>query len=311
MIQKRITAATILFSAATVFAQSNEQAPSTVVESDAPAMHTIDALPAGQIKRLEALVIEVTGSVRWRDTEDAAFKALKVNDIVPPGAEIRTALRSGVKLRIGHNATVDIHSVSRIVIPEMIQEGDTLRTRAAVRRGRADFKVDKVGLVNDFQVITPSTTLAVRGTWFAVAHGGLLGTTIEMFDPGEISAAEVRYFAHMQRSIMVNAGQWTAERTPDPVSNSIFDTFSPPPDQSSQTGNQGGSTADARRASKQLAFEDQRKTEYNADSAARTQVGLGVVPEDPRRRKGGSREPVLTGEIPPGFFGGSGGGGGN
>jgi hypothetical protein len=303
----RTTAVLVLVAAQALSAQSTEPETTTIIESETTASQTVDALPVGESKPLEALVIEVRGSVRWRAVEDDPFKTLELNDIVAPGAEIRTALRSGAKLRIGHNATVDIHSVSRIVIPEMIQQGDTLRTRAVVRRGRADFKVDKVGLVNDFQVITPSTTLAVRGTWFAVAHGGLLGTTIEMFDPGEISSAEIRYFARMQRSFTVNAGQRSNERSPDPVANGIFDTFSPPPDQPAQSDRNRGSTANARRVSNQLNFEDFRKNEYGASSAARTQVGLGVTPEDPRRREGGSRQPSPIADLPPGLFGGSSG----
>lgn len=308
MIQQMTCALMGLCVSGAVLAQSGEGQASTIEQSeDAPAKQ-VEALAAGETKVLEAVVIEVEGSVRWRATEDEEFRALEVDDIVQPGAEIRTALRSGAKIRVGHNATVDIHSVSRVVIPQIVQDGDTLRTRAAVRRGRADFKVDKVGLVNDFQVITPSTTLAVRGTWFSIAHGGLLGTTIEMFDPGEISAAEVRYFTRMQRSVVVTAGQRTGERAPDPVANAMFDTFSPPPDEAT-AGNQEqtrAGAANARRDKTQLAFDTQRATEYAADSAARTQVGLGVTPEDPRRRKGGSFEPNIFPDLPPGLSGGSG-----
>ncbi|MHC4142667.1 MAG: FecR family protein, partial [Planctomycetota bacterium] len=109
-------------------------------------------------QKLRALVIGVKGRAQWRQSEEESWRAAKVNDILRPGADIRTGLRSSVALRVGKNATVLVDRATRLSLPVILQDGQTLRTRAAVRRGRADFKVDSkvelIGLVNDFEVLT-------------------------------------------------------------------------------------------------------------------------------------------------------------
>jgi hypothetical protein len=113
-------------------------------------------------QKLRALVIGVKGRAQWRQSEEESWRAAKVNDILRPGADIRTGLRSSVALRVGKNATVLVDRATRLSLPVILQDGQTLRTRAAVRRGRADFKVDSkvelIGLVNDFEGLTPTTT---------------------------------------------------------------------------------------------------------------------------------------------------------
>lgn len=270
----------------------------------------VEALPAGQRKVLRALCIETEGTVRWRPEGAEDWRTLNVDDVLGAGAEISTALRSSAKLRIGLNATVDVHSITRVTLPELVQDGDVLRTRVVVRRGRADFKVDKVGLENDFSVVTPSTTLAVRGTFFSVRHGGLFGTVVNMFDPDELSAAEVRYFTRNQLAIMVRNGQTTTERVSSPVANALYDTIGPPPDISLNP--------DDTQSQRQIR-QDRRDVETEGREATRTlsklqdsfraQVRVGVRPDGEAFRRvrstvGGGR---FNGSlIPPGLLGGSG-----
>jgi len=277
---------------------------SALAETRQPEGETVAALPEGQVQTLQALVISIEGTAQWRPNEDEAFRPLAENDILDAGAEIRTALRSMVTLRVGHNATIDIHSVSRVRLPEMLQDGETLRTRTVVHSGQADVKVDAVGLTNDFQVLTPSTTLAVRGTYFSVRYGGLFGTQINMFDPDHISAAEIKYFTRKQRAVRVANGQTSKESLPSPVMNALFKTISPPPvteavvepDQAQPQVYQAQST--------EKKVGEERMVDYDKNIAARTQGALGIAYEDASRRPPG----LGAGDdrFPPGIFGGSG-----
>ena len=47
-------------------------------------------------------------------------------------------------------------------IPSEVPDKDIV-TKVNVNSGVANFKVDKIGLSNDFKTVTPSITLAVRG----------------------------------------------------------------------------------------------------------------------------------------------------
>jgi hypothetical protein len=147
--------------------------------------------PAGE--PLRAVFIDVSGKVQWRANESAPWQEAKINDVVAAGVEVRTGLRSHAALRVGRNATALLDAGTLFQLPTIAQDGETLRTSAAVKHGRADFKVDKVGLSNDFKVVTPSTTLAVRGTEFAVASGALKQVEVLGARRNAINAIELKY----------------------------------------------------------------------------------------------------------------------
>jgi len=161
---------------------------SAVPTQDAPAA----AAPAGAQEPLRATFIDVVGKVQWRPAADAPWQEAKVNDVVDAGVEIRTGLRSRTAIRM-RNATVLVDAGTLFQLPQAVKDGDVLRTTAAVKHGRADFKVDKVGLSNDFKVVTPSTTLAVRGTGFAVATGALKQVEVIGARRNAINAIELKY----------------------------------------------------------------------------------------------------------------------
>jgi hypothetical protein len=176
---------------------------------------------------LRAIFIEVDGKVRWRADDRAAWKDAEVNDLVSPGAQVRTGLRSRATLRVGRNATVLVDAGTAIEIPTIEREGETLRTLAAVRTGRVDFKVDKVGYANDFKVATPQTTLAVRGTGFAVNSGPLNGVEVVGARTNMINAIELKYVASNIRYFM-SGGATSSSSNPDPVKNAWLSTLGPP-----------------------------------------------------------------------------------
>ncbi len=171
-------------------AQDAAVAPAPAVATAAVDPAATEA-PAGD--PLRAVFIDVSGKVQWRANETSPWQDAKVNDVVAPGVEVRTGLRSHAAMRVGRNATALIDAGTLFQLPTVVQDGDTLRTAAAVKHGRADFKVDKVGLSNDFKVVTPSTTLAVRGTEFAVATGPLKQVEVLGARRNAINAIELKY----------------------------------------------------------------------------------------------------------------------
>ncbi|MFZ4467281.1 MAG: FecR domain-containing protein, partial [Phycisphaerales bacterium] len=161
--------------------------------ADDPAPPKAEAAPVAPSESLRAVFIDVGGKVQWRPGEQDAWRDAKVNDVIAPGAEVRTGLRSHAALRVGRNATALVDAGTVFQIPSVVKEGDALRTTVSVKSGRADFKVDKVGFANDFKVVTPSMTLAVRGTGFAVATGALKQVEVLGARRNAIAAIELKY----------------------------------------------------------------------------------------------------------------------
>jgi hypothetical protein len=160
----------------------------------AAAQDAAAAAPSGAAAAadLRAVFIDVSGKVQWRPDDKQPWRDASVNDEVAPGVEVRTGLRSHAALRM-RNATVLLDAGTVFQLPVSVQDGEVLRTTAAIKHGRADFKVDKVGLSNDFKVVTPSTTLAVRGTEFAIATGALKQVEVIGARRNAINAIELKY----------------------------------------------------------------------------------------------------------------------
>lgn len=186
-------------------------------------------LPEGEQKLLCACVIAVKGSAQWNaNTEGSSWVDAKVHHMLKPGAKIRTGLDSSLMLRVGQNATVLVDQMANLELPEIVQDGDTLRTTVGLKFGRADFKVDQVGLINDVSVVTPSATLAVQGTGYAVKYGGFDGTEITAARLNEMHAIEVRYFTNLF-TYYLSGGAISSDRNRDPVIAELFDTIGPSP----------------------------------------------------------------------------------
>ena len=170
--------------------------------------------------------MEVKGTPQWRSSDKAKWKDAKVDDLIDPGAQIFTGSRESITLFVGENGKIVVERLSLLDLMVILQEGDVLRTRVAVRRGRAKFTVDKVGLINDAQVLTPTATLAVRGTDFAVSWGALKGVEIDSLSSNGINAIQVRYL-QTNKIYILSGKSATRENQPNPVEVAFERTFVP------------------------------------------------------------------------------------
>ena len=175
---------------------------------------------------LRAVFIDVGGKVQWRANENDAWHDAHENDVVGAGVEVRTAMRSHAALRVGRNATVLIDAGTLFQLPEAVQDGETLRTTATVKHGRADFKVDKVGLSNDFKVVTPSTTLSVRGTYFAVASGPLKQVEVVGARTNAINAIELKYSLN-NATVQLSGGATSSSGLQEPAHAAVVAASAP------------------------------------------------------------------------------------
>lgn len=256
-------------------------------------------------KALQAVIMEVQGeNARWRPAAEAPWKPAAVDDLLNPGAEIDVGVRSSLALRVGKNATLVVQRMTRLYLPAISEGTDTLLTRVAVVRGKAEFQVDKIGLVNDFQVSTPTTTLAIKGTYTIITHGGFQGTEVEGIATNSVNAIALAYFGRLQTSLS-GAGT-SSQGTPSQVLNALFNTIGPPA--GAGTGEVDGGEALA------LAGQMPDQTAQNAqnvNNAVTTQMAIFAEPPNSTLPDPGP-PPVPPPVIPPppGGGGGSGTGGG-
>lgn len=185
-------------------------------------------LPKGDTRQLGAIVMLVTGRCQWRMDENASWKKAAINDSLGPGAFIRTGLNSTLTLRCGLNSTVLVDSNSRVQLPSLMQDGDVLRTIVTINRGRADIQVDRVGLMNDFSVLTPSGSLAVKGTGMGVKYDGFTGTSVVGARHNRMNAIEMRYFMNDGYKWLMSGGAVSTNAVQNPATVAALETQPPP-----------------------------------------------------------------------------------
>jgi hypothetical protein len=203
-------------------------------------------LPKGDTRQLGAIVMLVTGRCQWRMDEKAGWKKASINDSLGPGAYIRTGLNSSLTLRCGLNSTVLVDSNSRVRLPSLMQDGDVLRTIVTIDRGRADIQVDRVGLMNDFSVLTPSGSLAVKGTGMGVKYDGFTGTSVVGARHNRMNAIEMRYFMNDGYKWLMSGGAVSTNAVQNPATVAALETQPAPSLQAYEAEDAGSfdSTAD-------------------------------------------------------------------
>jgi len=108
---------------------------------------------------------EVSGTVEWRPSKDAAWQPLKDGDQLPLGADICTGFRAKCTLVFADEAgVVEIQPLTTIRIGEFERKGDKVRTRLYLMQGSTQSAVEKSRFQSDFAIVTPEITMAVRGT---------------------------------------------------------------------------------------------------------------------------------------------------
>lgn len=107
--------------------------------------------------------------VQYRESSSSPWKPANSGDVLREGAEVRVSLSASAKLRLEKTcqcetkkATMSLAAGTVATIPSEVPDKDIV-TKVNVNSGVANFKVDKIGLSNDFKTVTPSITLAVRG----------------------------------------------------------------------------------------------------------------------------------------------------
>jgi hypothetical protein len=79
------------------------------------------------------------------------------------GAEFRTGPKSAVTCRLP-NQVVTLDRLGTIKLMQAVREGNVLKTRVGMQYGRTRYDVEAAGVEHHSELVSPSSTLAIRGT---------------------------------------------------------------------------------------------------------------------------------------------------
>ncbi len=112
-----------------------------------------------------AVIASYSGFVEAK-APGASWTPVHTGMVISAGTMISTGFHSRAELNLG-TATISLQPLTRLSLQELVRRGGFVRTNLALRIGRihAEVKTAK-GLSQDFEVHSPISTAAVRGTGF-------------------------------------------------------------------------------------------------------------------------------------------------
>lgn len=161
--------------------------PPAAAETGVAASRPVDAQP------IVARVIDAFGDVQYLAPGTTEWKRCAVGDEYPEGTQVRTGVRSSVKLQVGDEppyTAVLLDPVGKTAISEAYKTPETKRVGMALGYGRIRAGVAEGGLKSDFSVSNPTYTLSKRGTWnfYMFYERGTERCEIGLLDRGLVQA---------------------------------------------------------------------------------------------------------------------------
>lgn len=121
------------------------------------------ALPA--LGQVEAVLTSVSGKVELRP-EGGSWQSASQGQTVAPGTTVSTGFGASAAIELGES-TIRVEPLTRLTLRELVQQADTITTRAFMDVGSVNAEVETAeGLSNDFEIRSAQATAAVRGTVF-------------------------------------------------------------------------------------------------------------------------------------------------
>ncbi len=115
----------------------------------------------------EARVLETSGRVEIRATPQEDWGPLEEGMTVAPGATVSTGFGARAVIQVGPAARLEVSALSRLTLEELIEREGLVETDLHLGVGRVRAEVQAVeGVQSDFNLSSPVSTAAVRGTSF-------------------------------------------------------------------------------------------------------------------------------------------------
>src|SRR5258706_7166602 len=86
---------------------------------------------------------------------------------VTEGAEFRTGPRSAVRVLIPPDQTITFDGLGVVKLMQTIQQGNVVKTKVGMPYGRTRYDIEQAGIEHQSQLVSPSSTLAIRGIFFS------------------------------------------------------------------------------------------------------------------------------------------------
>ncbi len=181
--------------------------------------------PTSQMSPMLISITGVEGMVQVREAADKPWQKAKEGMTVTEGAEFRTGPKSAVRCFLPPDQTITLDRLGTIKLMQALRDGNVVKTRVGMPYGRTRYDIEEAGIEHQSELVSPSSTLAIRGT------------KVSIFDqppyaPSAVSLTGTAVYKSAKRQIAFGAkGQGKTEVTGDgtgAAAYSLLQTFVDP-----------------------------------------------------------------------------------
>jgi hypothetical protein len=109
-------------------------------------------------------VTGVVGNAQVREGSDKPWQKAVVGMAVTEGAEFRTGPRSAVRVLIPPDQTITLDRLGVVKLMQAMKDGNVVKTKVGMPYGRTRYDIEEAGIEHQSELVSPSSTLAIRGT---------------------------------------------------------------------------------------------------------------------------------------------------
>ncbi|HEX4054872.1 MAG TPA: hypothetical protein VHX86_11455 [Tepidisphaeraceae bacterium] len=113
---------------------------------------------------MQIYITAVSGLVQVRDGQGQPWRIAAPQMLISEGAELRTGPHSSVTCVIPPDQTFTLDRLGTVRVEEAARHGNKITTDLIMKYGRTHYDIEAAGLEHEASIISPSSTLAVRGT---------------------------------------------------------------------------------------------------------------------------------------------------
>lgn len=139
-------------------------------------------------KNISVEILKISGEVEISKGGVNNFKPAKIGDVLAVGDYISTGFDSNTVIRIKNVAELKIDSNTNFSISQLLYDDNIARTAIKLQAGKivSNVKPEK-GVKASFQIVTPTSTIGVRGTEFETSFDEQTNSTYVYVTEGTVN----------------------------------------------------------------------------------------------------------------------------
>jgi hypothetical protein len=122
-------------------------------------------------ENIQVKILDIVGEVEIKSKDSEYYIVANIGDLLEVGDRISTGFESEAVIEVNRVATMTVREMTNFSVSQLFYDGDFARTAINLGMGSITTSVrPEKGVKASFEIVTPTSTIGVRGTEFSVSY---------------------------------------------------------------------------------------------------------------------------------------------